>query len=113
MNYKIINDPVPYIFKAVNELYPDIKADIQYHPELEGAGCTTFPDDGTTPLIDISIKIPISAVPEILAHEFAHIVNPKDGHGEKWEKTFDLIFNKAYELYESEEAQKGDTNENG
>ena len=96
---KFMNDPVPSVLKAFDELFPELPTNIQFVPDLDGAGRTTFPDDGSTPLIDISINIPISALPEILSHELAHIAKPNDEHGPDWESTFDLIFNRATELY--------------
>ena len=95
----IINDPVPFIGLAFDKLFPKLVVDIQFVNDLEGAGRTTFPDDGGTPLIDISTKIPISALPEILAHELAHIARPNDEHNEEWKQVFDLIFDEALEMY--------------
>jgi len=100
MVLKIINDPIPFVLKAFEELFPEILADIQYIDGLEGAGRTTFPDDGSTPLIDISTDIPLSALPEILAHELAHTARPNDEHGVEWEGAFNLLFDRAIELYE-------------
>jgi hypothetical protein len=96
---KIINDPILFVIKAFEELFPKLSADIQFVNDLEGAGRTTIPDDGRIPLIDISVNIPISALPEILSHELAHIVVPDREHKKEWETTFDIIFNRAIELY--------------
>lgn len=77
-------------------------------------GCTTFPDDGTLPLIEVAGHIPAEAVPEILAHELAHIVTVGDEHGPEWKKAFEAIYSKYNELAiarfgtrEPEENQKG------
>ncbi len=100
---KIINDPIPYIFKSFKKLFPDIMVDIQYTDQLDGCGCTTIPDDNNEiPLIDISFTIPISALPEILSHELAHVVHPNNEHDKEWEETFDLIFNTAQEICDQE-----------
>ena len=61
-------------------------------------GCTTFPDDGTLPLIEVAGHFPAEAVPEILAHELAHIVTVGDEHGPEWKKAFEAIYSKYNEL---------------
>lgn len=99
MKLNFINDPTPFVFKAFDDLFPDLAANIQLNPELDGAACTTFPDDGGTPLIDVSADIPISALPEILAHELAHVAKPEDEHDPEWQKAFALIFERAHEMY--------------
>lgn len=106
---KIINDPFAFIIKAVEELYPDTFALIQFNPELKGkefgeCGCTTFPENPNEPiLIDISTNIPFIHMPEILAHELAHVVvgtTEKDDHGENWKEVFDAIHIRYEELLE-------------
>lgn len=96
MSLKIENDPNELVIRAVENLWPNIKAIIQYNPELRGprhkeCGCTTFPDDGSTPLIDLSPNMPMNGIAETLAHELAHVVVPDDGHGKKWAKAFEDI----------------------
>ncbi|MDQ7095014.1 DUF1906 domain-containing protein [Desulfosporosinus sp. PR] len=93
LHVKIINDPIPFVIKAFEELFPGLEANIQIASDIEGAGCTTIPEDESTPLVDISMNIPISAMPEILVHELAHVAKPNDEHGEEWKETFHLIFN--------------------
>ena len=58
--------------------------------------------------------IPAGAVPEVLAHELAHIVTVGDEHGPEWKKAFEAIYSKYNELaiarfgtQEPEENQKG------
>ena len=102
---RFINDPLPIICAIAQELKPDIDCIVQYRQGLEGAGCTTFPDDGGTILIEINADIPIIAGVEILAHELAHVIVGKadgDGHTAEWESTFDLIFR----LYEQKISEK-------
>ena len=94
---KFVNDPLPIICNIVLEIKPDIECDIQYRPDIDSAGCTTFPDDGERILIDINSEIPFSAVAEILAHELAHVIVGRSGgdeHGEKWENVFNEIFDR-------------------
>ena len=76
--------------------------------------CCTFPDDGSVPLRELGGLIPAEAVPEILAHELAHIVTVGDEHGPEWKKAFEAIYSKYNELaiarfgaQEPEENQKG------
>ena len=42
--------------------------------------------------------IPAGAVPEILAHELAHVVTPGDNHGPEWKAAFERIYSKYNEL---------------
>lgn len=68
-------------------------------PEVEdgsgGAACgvTTFPEDGSPPVVKVSGVIPIAAGVEIFAHELAHVAAPEDReYGEAWKAAFDRIF---------------------
>ncbi len=105
---EIINNPFDIVIQAVEELYPDTQALIQFNPTLRGreyreCGRTIFPDDGSIPLIDISTNIPFDVMVEILAHELAHViigadVEIEEEHGKQWEKVFDAIHKKYMEL---------------
>ena len=103
---KIFCDPLAQTIQAINELYPDLEALIQYDPDIdvdEYKGSTSFPEDGSTPIIDISPIIPYMAVVEILSHEIAHVVvgrlpEGEDEHGEKWQAVMDKIENRYNEI---------------
>jgi hypothetical protein len=96
---KIINNAIEIVLQAANELHPNLEADIQFAPVEEGYACTTFPDDGGRPLIDIGLHAPIEAVPELIAHEIAHVVAGKDAeHGDKWDCEFGKIQKKYEEI---------------
>lgn len=105
---------------AFAEIYPGTEYEailvdkITTEDGTEMVGCTTFPDDGTLPLVEVAGHIPAEAVPEILAHELAHIVTVGDEHGPEWKKAFEAIYSKYNELaiarfgtQEPEENQKG------
>ena len=105
---------------AFAEIYPGTEYEailvdkITTEDGTEMVGCTTFPDDGTLPLIEVAGHIQAEAVPEILAHELAHIVTVGDEHGPEWKKAFEAIYSKYNELaiarfgaQEPEENQKG------
>lgn len=98
---EFVNNPFDLVIEAVKKLYPNTKALIQFNPTLRGrefgeCGCTTFPDDNSTPVVDISTNIPFMAMVEILAHELAHVVvGPGEGHDQKWESVFSAI-NEVY-----------------
>jgi len=111
---KIINNPFDTIIQAVEELYPNTHALIQFNPELRGrdygeCGCTTFPTNPDEEiLIDISTNIPFIHMPEILAHELAHVVvgtNEENDHGDKWQEVFDAIHVKYEELVDFAEKE--------
>lgn len=60
------------------------------------------PDDGSTPIVCISAEAPISAAPELLAHELAHVATPEDTeHGESWSAASEAIFKKYNELLDT------------
>lgn len=73
-----MNDPSAIVARAFAELYPGIDYHAQFVPDLcdesgnRAFGLTIFPDDGSAPIVCISAEAPISAAPELLAHELAH-----------------------------------------
>lgn len=94
-----INDPTAIVTRAFSELYPGVEYVAQYVPDLRDEtngtayGLTIFPDDGSTPIVCISAEAPISAAPELLAHELAHVATPEDTeHGESWSAASEAIF---------------------
>ena len=100
-----INDPTAIVARAFSELYPGVEYVAQYVPDLRDEtngtayGLTIFPDDGSTPIVCISAEAPISAAPELLAHELAHVATPEDTeHGESWSAASEAIFKKYNEL---------------
>lgn len=107
------NDPSAIVAIAFRELYPDTKYHAQLVPELEDEdnapvyGLTLFPDDGSEPIICISAVAPISAEPELLAHELAHVVAGIDaGHGPTWEAAFEEIYQKYNKIIENMETEE-------
>lgn len=103
-----INDPTAIVARAFSELYPGVEYVVQYVPNLRDEtngtayGLTIFPDDGSTPIVCISAEAPISAAPELLAHELAHVATPEDTeHGESWSTASEAIFKKYNELLDT------------
>jgi hypothetical protein len=107
-----LNNPFDIILQATNELYPGINVDIQFDDRMKffrlgpiifgHCGETIFPFDNSLPLINMSTNIPFRRMPEILAHELAHVVVGYDeGHGDKWKDVFDKIYVKANEISRS------------
>ena len=100
-----MNDPPAIVARAFAELYPGIDYYAQLVPDLhdenenKAYGLTIFPDDGSTPIVCISAEAPISAAPELLAHELAHVATPEDkDHGEAWQTAEKAIGDKYDEL---------------
>lgn len=100
-----MNDPTAIVALAFRELYPRLRYYAQYVPNLEDEdgktayGLTIFPDDGSTPVICISAEAPISAAPELLAHELAHVVAGETAeHGPEWKAAEEAIFQKYNEI---------------
>lgn len=93
------NDPFALVAQAFNNLYPERVYLAQIAPDVvdddgnTAYGVTTFPNDGTPPLVEVSENISIEHAVEIFAHELAHVATPEDGnHGEAWRTAFDRIF---------------------
>ena len=92
------NDPFALVALAFKNLYPEREYAAYFAPEVEdgsgGAACgvTTFPEDGSPPVVEVSGEIPIAAGVEIFAHELAHVATPEDReHGEAWKAAFDRM----------------------
>ena len=104
----LMNDPSAIVARAFAELYPGIDYHAQFVPDLcdesgnRAFGLTIFPDDGSAPIVCISAEAPISAAPELLAHELAHVATPEDkDHGEAWQTAEKAIGDKYDELLNS------------
>ena len=100
-----MNDPSAIVARAFAELYPGIDYHAQFVPDLcdesgnRAFGLTIFPDDNSTPIVCISAEAPISAAPELLAHELAHVATPEDrDHGEAWKAAEKAIGDKYDEI---------------
>ena len=78
------NDLFALVALAFKNLYPEREYAAYFVPEVEdgsgGAACgvTTFPEDGSPPVVEVSGEIPIAAGVEIFAHELAHVATPED-----------------------------------
>lgn len=101
-----INDPPAIVALAFDELYPDKEYDAQIVPDIRDddgvpvCGCTTFSTDpNERPLVEISGQLPLVHVPEILAHELAHVATGQlTEHGPEWEAAFEAIQKKYDEI---------------
>ena len=103
-----MNDPTAIVALAFRELYPRLEYYAQYVPGLEdeegkpACGLTIFPDDGSTPIVCISAEVPISAGPELLAHELAHVAAGEAvEHGPEWKAAEEAIFQKYNEILDA------------
>lgn len=102
------NDPFALVAQAFKNLYPERVYLAQIAPEVADdggnavCGATTFPDDGSPPLVEVSGEIPIAGGIEIFAHELAHVAAPEDNnHGEAWQTAFDQIFEEYNQIGEA------------
>ena len=102
-----VNSPCGLVALAFAELYPGKEYDAQIVDDIvdeDGAqvcGCTTIPTDpAERPLVEISGQIRVVDLPEILAHELAHVATdfPEDDHGTEFEAAFEAIHAKYDEL---------------
>lgn len=109
-----MNDPSAIVARAFAELYPGVDYCAQLVPDLADEngnpayGLTIFPEDGSTPIVCISAEAPISAEPELLAHELSHVATGEDaGHGPEWKAAEEAIANKYDEILEAMIPSKG------
>jgi hypothetical protein len=106
--FKYDIQPFDLVLQAVNELYPGFDVSISFLPEEEFAkyvkdsaayGVTLF-EVNLPPLILINAMTPAMHCVEIIAHEVAHVVaGLRAGHGKKWWKEFENIYEKYCELH--------------
>lgn len=106
---KFVNNPFDIVIQATQELYSDIKVEIQFNPNIKfkkflwftfgHCGETIFPDDSSVPLINISTNIPFLHMPEILGHELAHVIaGIENDHNEIWQDVFNKIQERFTEI---------------
>lgn len=98
MRLEIINNAIGLVIETCESMFPEVKDAVIYFasPEVVGATGFTMQSEQGEWIIGINDEIPYSAVPEIIAHEVAHVVkesrnpsqNPQDEHNEEWEKLF-------------------------
>lgn len=101
MKLEIINNAVELVIRVCEGMFLEMKnATIFFTgPEEAGAAGFTTKNEKGEWIIGINDEIPYNAVPEIIAHEVAHVVKesrhpsetPKDEHNEEWEKLFEDI----------------------
>lgn len=103
-----MNDPTAIVARAFRELHPDLPYYAQLVPEIKDEkgeiafGMTTFPNDGSTPVVCVSAEAPISAAPELLAHELAHVAAGEAAeHGPEWKAAEEAIAKKYDEILEA------------
>lgn len=95
------HNPLSMVIEAANDLWPDISAKVVWVSGIdpgeggeEAYGRTTYPDDGSEPIIDIRADLTVEVACEILAHEIAHVkAGADEEHGPEWERAFDQLHN--------------------
>lgn len=100
MESPFCNDPMCLLAEAFRRLYnKEYRA--QYAPieNWDDAGDvpygeTWFPENGSMPVVTIYAHTLIELLPEIFAHELAHVaVGPGKEHGQEWQQAFEAIAN--------------------
>jgi predicted SprT family Zn-dependent metalloprotease len=109
---RIINDPVPYVFKAFARLYGRKKIIIQYDPRFKKRGDKggygyTVQKHREMPVIGLNTSLSINHLPGILIHELAHVVAGCDkGHGKEWKAVKAKLTDETIKLYGESEAAR-------
>ncbi len=98
MESPFANDPLPVVYRAFKNLFPDKSCTIFYGVKdedergEEGHGYTFFPDDGSAPEVTVFAENDTNVQAEILAHELAHVAAGQEhGHDQTWEDAFEAI----------------------
>lgn len=97
MGMKIENDPVVYMFKVIERLYPQFKDIKVYTGDLSNkdSSCIVFPNEEDPfdgPFIILHYGIEYKCIPETIGHEIAHlVVGFENDHNETWETEFTKI----------------------
>lgn len=118
---KIKNNPIPVLFKAFRELWPDAKMEIQFSDDMPQAtiddidesinkddvaeifaiGATKF-EDGKVPLVLLSYRL-IDELAATLTEELVHVAVGIDaGHGQVFKEALEKLHNKFIILAERE-----------
>lgn len=99
---RFIANPIDIILETACELYPNklndvnitVVSDLKTTDDCQA--CTVF--SNTSPLVLLDAEIPFKYIPDMLAHELAHVVlgvKHKDVHDGEWQAVFDKILNTA------------------
>lgn len=101
----LFHDPIAGVLDACNEMFPgidDIKIEfavMSTRGKNRMYGATEFDAEGNLLAVTINARCPLFAVPEIIAHEIAHVVvhqmperdKSEDDHGPTWDAVFGAI----------------------
>ena len=113
MKTPIINDPITMVAEAFAALYPGVKYEAAYAPDIRDSdgtilcSCVTFPgeEDGpdAVPVILLNSQAGVEVAAEAFAQELAHVALGPDSleHGPEYEKTAELLAAKYREIGET------------
>lgn len=107
MSIKVVFDPVAMVIAAFEKI-STIDVEVRFVSKLaDGNAIGAYQLGSADPaIVFLSTEAPYHSIPETLAHELAHAMEPKDGHGERWEAAFDLL-HAEYERIATEWEQAG------
>jgi len=94
-------DPIAVVIRAIHELYPSLEAEIYWADDIDSAAQA----DLDSKLILLNVNSPLGAIPELIAHEAAHLIVGQEGetfdaneHGPKWAEANMAIHSRYVEL---------------
>lgn len=97
------NDPFVGVYECFKELFPDKDAEIWWHYDMKDEngdkvlGVTTFPDDGSLPMIEVDVDQSVNDSIQILAHELSHVATDCHGHGQDFYDAYNAIWQRYHE----------------
>lgn len=99
------NNPITFLINVFEDLYPGVDCKVHIvQGQKKCLGDTWFPDDGSTPVIQIGAEKTIPQMLDIMAHELAHVVvGPDSKHGPEWTAVYEELFLKYNEKFKEAE----------
>ncbi len=80
--------------------------------DMGALGVTSFPDDGSAPVVTVRADLPLQGACDILSHELSHVIigeacEGEDEHGEEFESVYEEIYQAFCELFEEYQKEHG------
>jgi hypothetical protein len=94
----LLNSPLDYVTKAINELYPNITINVFFDLWEENDGCVCSIDGEDNLFISVNVDLQFINVIEVVVRESARIIAGLDSDIEVWQETYNKISEKVKEI---------------